>query len=163
MKEYVDKTQLQQCFELVYPVGSIYISCNNTNPALLFGFGTWSLIKDAFLVGAGNKYDLNSTGGEETHKLTTAEMPSHKHIIGNEIYGNKDIEGLEQNYGVAFLTSNDPLGLKQGVGKSTNERPFVYANNDKIYHQHSMENTGGNVAHNNLPPYLAVNIWRRDN
>ena len=63
---------------LIYPVGSIYLSVNSANPQTLFG-GTWEQLKDRFLLGAGDGYSAGSVGGEATHKLTTNEMPSHKH------------------------------------------------------------------------------------
>ena len=52
-----------------FPVGSIYLSISDTNPSVYFG-GTWILIKDRFLIGAGGNYLVESTGGETTHKLT---------------------------------------------------------------------------------------------
>ena len=62
----------------IYPVGSIYMSVNSTSPASLFG-GTWEQLKDRFLIGAGNSYEVNATGGEATHTLTIDEMPKHSH------------------------------------------------------------------------------------
>ena len=53
--------------EVIYPVGAIYISTVSTNPADLFGFGTWEQIKDVFLLSAGTTYTAGSTGGEATH------------------------------------------------------------------------------------------------
>ena len=75
-----------------YPIGSIYTSINATSPAVLFG-GTWSQIKDTFLLTAGDTYTAGSTGGTATHThtsaahthttkdhiLTVAQMPSHCH------------------------------------------------------------------------------------
>ena len=63
----------------VYPVGSIYMSVNNTNPSTLFG-GTWQQIQDRFLLAAGATYAAGATGGEATHTLTTDEMPAHSHF-----------------------------------------------------------------------------------
>lgn len=63
---------------LTYPVGSVYSSTSPTSPATLFG-GTWSQIKDRFLVGVGDSYSVKATGGENTHTLTVKEIPSHKH------------------------------------------------------------------------------------
>ena len=62
----------------IYPVGSIYMSVNGTDPARLFG-GAWERIKERFLLGAGDTHTAGSTGGEFEHKLTINEMPSHKH------------------------------------------------------------------------------------
>ena len=50
-----------------YPVGSIYLSVNNTNPGTIFG-GKWEQLKDRFIVGAGNSYSVNSTGGSSNHR-----------------------------------------------------------------------------------------------
>ena len=63
---------------LVYPVGSIYWSSNNTNPASLFG-GTWTQIKDKFILAAGDSYTNGATGGAATVTLTVSNMPSHSH------------------------------------------------------------------------------------
>ena len=63
---------------LVYPVGSIYWSSNNTNPATLFG-GTWTQIKDRFILAAGDSYSNGATGGAATVTLTVNNMPSHSH------------------------------------------------------------------------------------
>ena len=63
----------------MYPVGSIYMSVNDTNPHDLFG-GTWEQIKDRFLLAAGDTYAAGRTGGEAQHKLTVDEMPSHNHV-----------------------------------------------------------------------------------
>lgn len=52
----------------VYPVGSIYMSVNNTNPGTLFG-GTWAQIQERFLLAAGTTYPAGSTGGEASVKL----------------------------------------------------------------------------------------------
>lgn len=78
-----------QVFDVVYPVGSIYMSVNNVNPATLFG-GTWEKIEGKFLLGASSGHSLGETGGAENvsytpagsvgnHTLTAAEMPSHTH------------------------------------------------------------------------------------
>lgn len=65
---------------LIYPVGSIYMSVNNVSPASFLG-GTWEALKDRFLVGAGNSYSVNSTGGSTTssYTLTSSNIPAHSH------------------------------------------------------------------------------------
>lgn len=64
----------------IWPIGSIYMSVSPTDPATLFG-GTWERIQGRFLFAADSKHAAGSTGGEETHKLTESEMPSHNHGI----------------------------------------------------------------------------------
>ena len=62
-----------------YPIGSIYMSVNATSPATLFG-GTWEALDEGrVLIGAGSSHPAGEEGGEETHKLTSSEMPSHGH------------------------------------------------------------------------------------
>lgn len=79
-----NKTTLADVLKLVYPIGSIYISVVSTNPATLFGFGTWAAFGTGrTLVGidAGQtEFDVvEETGGAKTHTLVTSEMPSHTH------------------------------------------------------------------------------------
>ena len=119
--------------DLLHPVGSIYQSTDATPPADLFG-GTWEQIKDRFLLAAGDSHSAGSTGGEEEHVLTAAEMANHTH--GYDYTGQSDIVGT----GAIKIVS--PRGTANAyTGKATS-------------------NCGGQ-AHNNMPPYLAVYTWRR--
>ena len=72
--------------DIIYPVGSIYISVNSTNPSVYFG-GSWEQIKDRFLLACGDTYNNGIFGGEAKHKLTVNEMPSHSHDMDEESYG----------------------------------------------------------------------------
>ena len=119
----------------VYPVGSIYLSVNSTNPKNLFG-GTWEQIQGKFLLGMDSSYPAGSTGGEATHKLTQGEMPKHSHIIYAPNAGGPD-EGAA-------------LGFPE-VGSSNTWWAVACMT----------EQTGDNEAHNNMPPYLSVYIWKR--
>ena len=70
----------QELINLIYPVDSIYMSVNSTSPASLFG-GTWTQLKDRFLLGAGSTYSNGATGGAATVTLTSDQIPSHKHKL----------------------------------------------------------------------------------
>jgi len=118
----------------IYPVGSIYMSVNETSPETLFG-GTWERIKDRFLLGAGDTYEAGSIGGEAKHKLEVYELPSHRHNIVN------------YNENGAALTDRSPVVL--GATRTGWEGSAFT----------SYEGAG--QAHNNMPPYLTVNIWKR--
>lgn len=122
-------------FDMIYPVDSIYISINNVNPSTLFG-GTWERIKDTFLLAAGDTYAGGSTGGEATHALTTSEMPAHNHSI-------------------YYPNSGGPGDSNICYPADSNIKNTWYAEMCKT------SNTGDGVAHNNMPPYLAVYIWKR--
>lgn len=119
----------------VYPVGSIYLSVNSTNPKNLFG-GTWEQIQGKFLLGMDSSYPAGSTGGEATHKLTQGEMPKHNHIIYAPNAGGPD--------------KGAALGF-----------PEVGSSNTWWAAACMTEQTGDNEAHNNMPPYLSVYIWKR--
>ena len=114
-----------------YPVGSIYISAVSTNPNTLFGFGTWEQLKDTFLLAAGDTYSAGATGGEAEHTLTVDEMPSHSHGA----------------YGWAGVVDGSGSYKTLGAEGSSNT--------------YSTRNIGGSQPHNNMPPYLAVYVWKR--
>lgn len=123
----------------VYPVGSIYMSVNSTNPTNLFG-GTWEQIQGRFLFGMNSSYPAGSTGGEITHKLTNAEMPTHAHYMASSNAGAPDTWTPDAG---SYL-----------VDSVTNDQHTWWA-------QIGMNEAGGNEAHNNMPPYLSVYIWKR--
>lgn len=65
--------------KLIYPVGSLYWSANNTNPSTLFG-GTWVQIKDRFVLACGDTYKtVGATGGASSVTLSVSNMPNHTH------------------------------------------------------------------------------------
>ena len=110
--------------DLIYPVGAIAIGAK---PSI----GTWERIQGRFLWASNTAHPAGSTGGEETHKLTVNEIPSHNHTIseGNGSPGSQWSLGSVQNGG-----RNTSMGTNK---------------------------TGGGRAHNNMPPYLSVDMWRR--
>ena len=145
----------KRILNIVYPIGSIYLSVNNTSPAILFG-GTWEQVKGRFLMGTGvpdgntdnyfgamsvTQYNaaLGSKGGQDYHTLNSNEMPSHNHRIpqGYTPNASENTSGDYMSYGGWNSQSNS-------VSYFT---PTNYA--------------GGGQKHNNMPPYLAVNIWKR--
>ena len=65
--------------EMMYPIGSIYISVYSLDPSIQFGFGTWEKIEGKFLLGASSQFPAGSEGGEVEHTLTELEMPAHDH------------------------------------------------------------------------------------
>lgn len=129
----------------LYPVGAVYISVNSTSPASLFG-GTWEQIMGRFLIGTGApepnddgtspgsyNYAAGRKGGEATHTLTVDEMPRHSHLL---YFGG----GPEEEPVSAITWSSYDTWQKFGG---------------------AIESTGGNQPHTNIPPYLAVYMWKR--
>ena len=143
--ESVSKSDL---LDLIYPVGSIYMSVNNVSPSAILG-GTWNRIKDKFLLSAGDTYGGGSTGGEAAHTLTESEMPSHKHNIAwND--ANPQIVSLSANKAGASTAT----GTQQGYRTS-------YSVSNVYKDSYVALQSGGGSAHNNMPPYLAVYVWQR--
>jgi hypothetical protein len=117
----------------VYPVGCIYTSTVATDPATLFGFGTWVAFGEGRVLvgkaGSGTFATADGTGGAETHTLTSGEMPAHTHPVlgGSEAY----------------------VGNYVSVGSSVNDKNGVTGS------------TGSGGAHNNLQPFVVVYFFKR--
>lgn len=116
-----------------HPVGSVYISRGTTDPSVLFG-GTWESINDKFILATGPSHSLGETGGEEEHTLTVSEIPSHNHAM--QLPG-EDIQGTTS------------------ISYNNNTTARVYQGTDLL------KTEGGGLAHNNMPPYIALNVWIR--
>lgn len=134
------KTAQQVTFDTIYPIGSIYMSVNATNPSKLFG-GTWVAWGTGRVpvgVDAADSDFLASekTGGEKTHTLTTAEMPSHTH--NNYVKRTNITINNSGNTHISCHSSN--------VGASAGS---------------NIRNTGGDASHNNLQPYITCYMWKR--
>lgn len=97
--------KLKELIDIIYPIGSVYISTNNINPSNLFG-GTWSQIKDSFLLACGNIYANGSVGGEASVKLEF-ENYSHKVWSTDPDFINKDLSGLwnPEGYNYGYSSS----------------------------------------------------------
>lgn len=137
-----------------YPVGSIYMSVNSTSPASLFG-GTWEQLQDSFLLAAGSTYSAGSTGGEAEHTLTANQLPK---ITGAVVAGAGGVGSSAGGYG-AFRDANGAFsveGVRQYAGNTT-DGPWPSGD---AYERVNMS-FGNNEAHNNMPPYLAVYMWKR--
>lgn len=133
---------------LVYPVGSIYISVNSASPDTLFG-GTWERIKDTFLLSAGDTYAAGTTGGEAEHTLTEPELPA--------LWGNIWFQSNGATRGIVATTTQ---GITTPVGnKCSGAYPNSTVSGDG-YNAVKLE-FGGDQPHNNLPPYLTVYMWKR--
>lgn len=120
-----------------YPVNSIYISYSHTSPASLFG-GTWTRITNTFLWATDSGGTIGGTGGEKSHTLTVNEMPSHSH-----------------NGKVNTATDGHYSGNYNEVKR------YSEAITNTIIETQITNSVGGGAAHNNMPPYTQVSIWRR--
>ena len=184
---------------LLYPVGSIYMSVKDSSPAEILG-GEWERLQDRFLVGAGNSYAVNATGGASSHAHTTGghtltadELPKHTHgEAGGHTHtrGDMNITGNWSDldlgnsvapwpgrfsgalYQIGTKSANDArsqynqsgklngIGFeaaKNWYGKTSSDGSHTHSEVGKGY-SHSHGNTGSS---SNIPPYLAVYMWKR--
>lgn len=143
-------------FNLIYPVGSIYLSVNSTNPSILFG-GTWEQIQDKFLLSAGSTYAAGSTGGAASvtsggTALTEAQLPvidsgtiawhgqehgTHIYNVNGKWYGSKINNQYQTTGATSGAYSYANLGFRFGSGQA---------------HSHTVST---------MPPYLSVYVWKR--
>ena len=153
---------------LIYPLGSIYMSISSTSPAQFFG-GAWEQLYDRMLIGAGNNYTVSTTGGTTTVTLTTNQIPAHTHTRGTmNITGSWRMVGDSNNAGVDALATGtgafDPIN-GTGSGSSVEASSWTCALGFDFNAADSWtgatSSVGGSTAHNNMPPYLAVYMWKR--
>jgi len=133
----------------IYPVGSVFISTNSTNPSNLFSGTEWEAYgQGRTLIGAGTGTDSNNTsmtfengktGGEYKHQLTINEMPAHNHSLA--IYG-QNIYYFSDAGGSSLTTPYYPNGQSAAFSLQT-------------------EYNGSDNSHNNIQPYITVYMWKR--
>ena len=128
-------------FDLIYPVGSYYWSKNSTSPNELFG-GVWEQVKDTFILAAGDNYSVGAVGGEAEHMLTVDEIAEHSHAY----------TPVDAN--IAASSNKDTgLTLSSGLYGSGSSQMWNIGS--------SVQYTGGNQPHNNMPPYRVAYCWCR--
>lgn len=136
--------------DLIYPVGSIYMSMNGISPAELFG-GQWEQLKDRFLLGVGDTYTAGNTGGSANVTLQKSHMPSHTHTVN----GGSHRHSIS-NCSAAGSSSSQ----LESYAKGNSANRSIYTAYDGG-HTHTVSSTGGGSAHENMPPYLVVYMWQR--
>ena len=126
---------IQAVFDAIYPIGIIV---SGAKPSL----GTWEKVEGRFLFGSDPTHDVGGEGGEEVHTLTINEIPSHNHTT---------------QLGIGYyITIDDNSPNKYGIAGGSYVNMSWGANSGK-----TTGTTGGGRAHNNMPPYLVVDMWRR--
>ena len=184
--KYVDERlkwlydEMQATASKLYPVGSVYISFNSTDPSTLFG-GTWQRLKDTFLLASGDAYAPNTTGGSATKTLTTSNLPAHTHSCasagahthnrgsmnitgtfdGNVDDGDSAKTGAFYNTGTSFSGSNGDDDRMGGVIGFDASRSWTGATSSNGAHTHTIGLTGSALPINVMPPYQTVYMWRR--
>lgn len=163
-----------------WPIGSIFLSTVETNPAELLGFGTWEAFgAGRVLVGLDTgqtEFDaMDKTGGAKTHTLTEQEMPAHTHLQTAHTH-TQDAHNHTQNAHAHTQRVNSATtgGLSGYTPDTTTNTPATsgYSTLDATATNQAAtatnqpttavnQNTGGGQAHNNLQPYVCVRFWKR--
>ena len=138
-----DSNQSKTLWSIRFPVGYVYISYSSTSPATLFG-GTWTEIKGYFLYANHG----TGTGGENTHKLTVNEIPSHNHA-----HDSSKRSGFSGILALSGSAAGSTSFWKSVVNGGTANMWISTCTN--------VGTTGGGAAHENMPKYQTVYAWRR--
>lgn len=159
-------------FNSIYPIGSIYMSVNNTNPATLFG-GTWVAWGAGKVPVGVNSSEtefstVEKTGGSKTHTLTASQMPSHNHsftpsgTIASNGEHSHDVYATFEKDGA--IGGNRPSYYQAG----TEMKSAAFRIESAGAHTHTFTGKAGSTgsagsgnAHNNLQPYITCYMWKR--
>lgn len=164
---------------LIYPIGSIYMSVNDTNPATFLG-GTWERWGQGRVPVGVDENDTifeeaGKEGGEQKHRLTIDEMPNHRHLgqytetrtytthaqtptdppsQAIEVYqGTREVE---VQYNVVKDNVSTTAFYTSGSGPIND---IFYS--EKVTSTYGVADDGGDIPHNNLQPYITCYMWKR--
>lgn len=171
LNTFVTKVLNRDVFDMVYPVGAIYMSTNDVDPSTLFG-GTWERIQNRFLLAKGSNFEtLGATGGATTVSLTQSQMPRHNHSTNshyhtvsetNEYYvtstssgaSNKRVTVPASGSNYADVQSSSTFHHRTGTGSASPSTKYTGGTG-------STESASNGASHENMPPYIVVNVWKR--
>ena len=146
---------------VIYPVGSIYMSLEDyCAPAAVIPGSNWERIEGRFLIGTGApennddgtspgsyNYPAESTGGEAEHVLMDGELPN--------ISGEFTVRGVNGTHS-AVLSSGGIFNVAAETSGTSTLTIDKTGSIDRV-----KMSFGNNEPHNNMPPYLAVYMWKR--
>ena len=171
-KKLIPEISSASIVDMVYPVGSIYMSTNAANPSTLWPGTTWeAYAQGRVLIGAGTGTDsrsekktfaAGSTGGEYNHQLTVGEMPTHSHTVRS----STNTTGSHSHTIRCFSGSNTGQDM---IYESLRNNRVGYSNfnwiNSAGNHSHTItataSNSGNSAAHSLMQPFIVAYIWRR--
>lgn len=155
----------------VYPIGSIYMSVNSTNPSELFG-GEWERIQDRFLLASGSAYANGSTGGsadavvvKHNHTQNPHNHTQNAHSHGTKYDGNSYVvkektSGASNKRVTAVSSGSTYVDTSSGANfHNYNATESITATNQQ--QTATNKEAGVDGTGKNLPPYLAVYMWKR--
>jgi len=136
-------------------IGSIpsgWALCDGTN-------GTPDL-RNRFVVGAGDSYSVNATGGANSVSLSTSQIPSHNHSFSGttstrSLTGQIFVDGGIRAGSGVFSVSDPGLFVDNTGATGAFDRADFDASHNHTF-SGTTSSTGGGSSHENRPPYLAL-------
>ena len=157
---------------LLYPIGSIYMSTSSANPTNIMG-GIWvSWGEGRVPVGVGTGTDSNNTsvdfsaanqtGGEYTHLLTGAESGQKAVQTGSQSASHTHSLTYNADSGAA-ASGSDPSGRGAFVRRTASggATSTWKTGNQSASHTHSISASNASNRHNNIQPYVTCYMWKR--
>lgn len=166
-------------FNMIYPVGSIYISVKNVNPGTKFG-GTWVAWGAGRVPVGVNASDTSFSTVEKTGGSKNAVIPYHNHSVNAVTIESSGSHRHESLYGdMPDGTGDDKLcynekalpsasdGVRGGIS-AANTDINLYIGSTSSEHTHTVPahntnyvGTSGNTTNANLQPYITCYMWKR--
>lgn len=160
------KLSTNNLLNLTYPIGSIYMSVNSTNPSTIFG-GIWVAWGEGRVpIGIGNNGETNyidaeMTGGSENSvaQHNHNQNPHSHQVLTNNIWSNNAV-GLKDNVtGAGSYTTRGIAGVEQSAG-DTGYRNISSSNEQYIQNTTAINISQGSVG-GNRQPYITCYMWKR--
>lgn len=145
---FTDNEQWNSLLDMIYPIGSVYISYTSESPASKFG-GTWSSITGRF------PYfnEGTSTGGENTHSHIYGV--SYGYWNRSLVSGNQYLyDGKTWKNGTAVSLSDNDMRVNSGLSSNLSSSSYNITVTGS-YSTTSSEST--------MPAYQTFYAWRRTN
>ena len=141
----------------LYPVGSVYLNAtNSTNPATLFGFGTWTAFGAGRMPVGFNAADPLFDAAEETGGSKAVPLLAHSHTysgttsgVGNHTHGMQTTTYSGSGSSPAVFTGG------------TSQQTAAAGAHDHTFGGTTSVNQSGDQTNGNLPPYITVYMWKR--
>lgn len=158
---------VQDALKALYPIGTIYTSVVSTNPATLFGFGTWVAFATGRTLIGFNASDPLFDSAEETGGSKDAVVVAHTHTTTITDPGHSHtqvVSGYDTDTGNGGAKGTHPVGSiypynSSGVGLQQNSSKNTVVNTTGI--SAVADSTGVSGSNANLPPYIVVYMWKR--
>lgn len=180
---------INELVNIIYPVGSIYMSVNSTNPGNLFG-GTWTAwgagrVPVGIDTSDNDFMTVEKTGGAKTHTLTVAQMPKHTHTFTGSVSKTNSQsatstsgESTQHLHSTYYYTANATQTQNKNAFNMTiwtnhystagdnmevesNLHTHTYEHTHNVTAAGTNSQTGSGSAHNNLQPYVTCYMWKR--